>query len=88
MGRRLGLQRNECRHDLAGWKVCRHRERREPTDLFFELKLDRSAEKVLKQIDWKDYPARFALSGLPIVKVGISFDSEHRTLRDWEIESL
>ena len=54
----------------------------------FELKLDRSAEKALKQIDWKDYPARFALSGLPMVKVGISFDSDRRTLRDWKIESL
>ena len=54
----------------------------------FELKLDRSAELALKQIDLKDYPARFALSGLPMVKVGISFDSDRRTLRDWKIESL
>ena len=53
----------------------------------FELKLDRSAELALKQIDLKDYPARFALSGLPMVKVGISFDSERRTLRDWKIDT-
>ena len=52
----------------------------------FELKLDRSAEKALEQIDLKDYPARFALSGLPIVKVGISFDSERRTISDWRID--
>ena len=52
----------------------------------FELKLDRSAEKALEQIDLKEYPARFALSGLPIVKVGISFDSERRTISDWRID--
>ena len=54
----------------------------------FELKLDRSAAEAMKQIDLKDYPARFALSGLPIVKVGINFDSERRTISDWKIESL
>ena len=30
-------------------------------------------------------PERFALCGLPIVKVGINFDSEKHTLTDWEI---
>ncbi len=51
----------------------------------FELKLDRSAAEALEQIDLKDYPARFALSGLPLVKVGINFDSGRRTLSDWKI---
>ena len=50
----------------------------------FELKLGRSAASAMEQIDLKDYPARFALSGLPIVKVGISFDPERRTIGDWE----
>ena len=54
----------------------------------FELKLDRSAAEAMKQIDLKDYPSRFALSGLPLVKVGINFDSERRTISDWKIESL
>ena len=51
-----------------------------------ELKLDKSADAALAQIDLKQYPERFALCGLPIVKVGINFDSERRTLGDWKID--
>ena len=39
------------------------------------------------QIDLKDYPSRFAMCGLPIIKVGINFDSEKRTIEDWKIVS-
>ena len=53
-----------------------------------ELKLNKSAEAAMAQIDLKDYPSRFALSGLPIVKVGINFDGERHTLKDWLIECL
>ena len=53
----------------------------------FELKLNKSAEAAMKQINLKDYPARFALSGLPVIKVGINFDMERHTLADWKIES-
>ena len=52
----------------------------------FELKLNQSAEAAMRQIDLKDYASKFALSGLPIVKVGINFDAERRTLADWTIE--
>ena len=52
----------------------------------FELKLDKSAQAAMKQIDLKDYKSKFALCGLPIVKVGINFDSEKRTIGDWKIE--
>ena len=52
----------------------------------FELKLNRSAEAAIQQINLKDYPARFALCGLPIVKVGINFDAESHTISDWKIE--
>lgn len=51
-----------------------------------ELKLDRNAATAVEQIDMREYPARFALCGLPIVKVGINFDSERRTIGDWIIE--
>ena len=51
----------------------------------FELKMNKSASAAMKQIDLKDYPARFAMCGLPIVKVGINFDDERRTISDWEI---
>ena len=52
----------------------------------FELKLNKSVETAMKQINLKDYPARFALSGLPIIKVGINFDMERHTIEDWKIE--
>ena len=52
----------------------------------FELKLNKSAEAAMSQINLKDYPSRFALSGLPIVKVGINFDSVRHTIDDWVIE--
>ena len=48
--------------------------------------MNRSAEAAMRQIDLKDYASKFALSGLPIVKVGINFDAERRTLADWTIE--
>ena len=51
-----------------------------------ELKLDKSADAALSQINLKNYPERFALCGLPVVKVGINFDSESHTLSDWIIE--
>ena len=52
----------------------------------FELKLDKSAQAAMKQIDLKDYKSKFALCGLPIVKVDINFDSEKRTIGEWKIE--
>ena len=52
----------------------------------FELKLNKSAEAAMRQIDLKEYGKRFALCGLPIVKVGINFDIENHTIADWEIE--
>ena len=53
-----------------------------------ELKLDKDAEAAMQQIDLKNYPERFALCGLPVVKVGISFDRETHTLGGWQIESV
>ena len=53
----------------------------------FELKLNKSAEAAMNQINLKNYPSRFALSGLPIVKVGLNFDLERHTIADWKIEA-
>ena len=50
-----------------------------------ELKLDKSADKAMDQINLKNYAERFALCGLPIVKVGINFDSRKGTIEDWKI---
>ena len=52
-----------------------------------ELKLDRSADKALEQINLKNYSDRFALCKLPVVKVGINFDSKKGTIEDWKIET-
>ncbi len=52
----------------------------------FELKLNKSAEVAMRQIDLNDYASKFALSGLPVVKVGINFDADRRTIEDWKIE--
>lgn len=60
--------------------------RTQTTLYVMELKLDRSAEVAMNQINLKNYPERFALCGLPVVKVGINFDGERKTLKDWKIE--
>jgi len=52
------------------------------------LKLDKSADAAMQQIDLKNYPERFALCGLPVVKVGINFDTKRHTLADWKIEPV
>ena len=60
---------------------------RTPTTLYVvELKLNKTADIALEQINLRNYPERFALCGLPIVKVGINFDSGRHTLGDWVIE--
>ena len=39
----------------------------------------------MKQIDLKDYKSKFANCRLPIVKVGVNFDSERRTIGEWKV---
>ncbi len=57
------------------------------TDLYLiELKLNKSAQAAMQQINLKDYAQRFALSGKPITKVGINFDSTKGNIEDWIIE--
>ncbi len=51
-----------------------------------EVKLNKSAEAAAKQIDLKDYASRFALCGLPVVKVGVNFDSERHSIEGWQIQ--
>ena len=51
-----------------------------------ELKLNRSAASALSQINLKNYAGRFALSQLPVTKVGVNFSSEERNITDWIVE--
>lgn len=50
-----------------------------------ELKLDKTADAAMNQINLRDYPERFALCGLPVMKVAIGFDRERHTISDWQI---
>ncbi len=57
------------------------------TDLYLlELKLNKDSKTAMQQINLKDYRQRFALSGKPITKVGINFDSSTGNITDWVIE--
>lgn len=56
------------------------------TDLYLiELKLNKTAQEAMRQIDLKDYSQRFALCGKPVTKVGINFDAEKKTIGNWVI---
>ena len=57
------------------------------TDLYLlELKLNKSAQAAMRQINLKNYHRRFALSGKPTTKVEINFDSTKGNIEDWIIE--
>ena len=49
-----------------------------------ELKLDGSVEEALKQIDDKGYAIPWKADGRKVVKVGINFSSEQRTISEWK----
>lgn len=60
--------------------------RTQKTLYLIELKLNKSAETAMRQIDLNDYASKFTLDKLPVVKIGINFDSEKHTISDWKIE--
>ncbi|MBR2823452.1 MAG: ATP-binding protein [Clostridia bacterium] len=49
----------------------------------FEFKRDDTAQAALAQIDSKDYALPFIADSRKLYKIGVSFDSESRTLKDW-----
>ena len=51
-----------------------------------ELKMNKSAEAAMKQINLKNYAAKFSLCHLPVTRIGLCFDAERRTISDWKIE--
>ena len=58
------------------------------TDLYLiELKLNQTAQAAMQQINLKNYSQRFALSGKPVTKVGVNFDSTQGNITDWVIEA-
>ena len=52
----------------------------------FELKYDGSAADALKQIDEKGYLIPYSADGKRLVKVGVNYDSQQRTIGEWIIK--
>ena len=50
-----------------------------------ELKMHGTAQEALEQIDMKNYAIPYQSSGKPVVKIGIAFSQETRTVSDWII---
>lgn len=58
-----------------------------PTTVYImELKLDGSPLLVLDQIDRRHYALPFALDGRRVVKIGVNFSSDSRTIDSWIME--
>ena len=55
------------------------------TTYVMELKLNGSAREALSQIDAKSYAIPYKTTGKDVVKVGLSFSTESKTLTDWVI---
>ncbi len=47
-----------------------------------------SAEDALKQIDDKGYLIPYSADGKRLVKIGVNYDSNQRTIGDWIIEEV
>ena len=50
-----------------------------------ELKYDKTADEALQQIDDKGYLIPYSADGKRLVKVGINYDSDKRTIGEWKI---
>ena len=51
----------------------------------FELKVNGTAADALKQIDTKGYAIAYQTNGRKVVKAGVSFSTESKTIKDWVI---
>ena len=52
----------------------------------FELKVNGTAREALDQINGKGYALPYQTDGREVVKVGIHFDRDTMTIKDWEME--
>jgi hypothetical protein len=57
----------------------------EDTIYVFEFKLDGTAEEALKQIDDKGYAIQYEAGDKKVVKVGVNFENDKRTIERWVI---
>ena len=51
-----------------------------------ELKMRGSAQEAIDQINSKDYAIPYQAEGKPVIKIGIAFSQETKTVSDWTIE--
>lgn len=51
----------------------------------FEFKMDKSADEALAQIDDRGYGIRYEADGRKLMKVGVAFSSEEKTVTGWKI---
>ena len=58
------------------------------TIFVFEIKINKPAKEALAQIDEKGYMVPFEADDRKLVKIGISFSTETRTIEDWEYRVL
>ena len=50
-----------------------------------ELKMHGTAQEALEQIDSKDYAIPYEAEGKPVIKIGMAFSRETKTLSEWKI---
>ena len=78
------------RHVKTQVKTCRGRADMvmftATTIYVFELKINKSAQEALEQIDQKGYMIPYTADGRKLVKCGISFSTETRTIEEWIID--
>jgi hypothetical protein len=51
----------------------------------FELKVNGTAKEALEQIDEKGYAIPYQTENKRVVKVGVKFNADTRTIEDWQI---
>ena len=58
------------------------------TVYLFEFKLDKTAKTAVRQIIDHHYYEKFQSCGLPIILVGVNFDSEKGRIDDWKVTTF
>ena len=51
-----------------------------------EIKLNKTAREAMDQINSKDYALPFKTDGKTIIKIGVNFSTQSRTISDWIVE--
>ena len=78
------------RHIQTQVKTCRGRAdmvmETPKTVYVFELKINKPAKEALKQIDEKGYMIPYSADGRKLMKCGISFSTDTRTIEEWVIQ--